>query len=131
MAELKSDDFMFHQQNTPPTNRKINYYTIIGDHEFLDENNKPRVAEENNAVVAKSVETDNKPMRYYIKIGTYGKIYNPIGLYSEGHSAKFLSKIGRKQFEYKEVNQKIFDLYTNFLSTKNLAWLNNAERELS
>ncbi len=31
----------------------------------------------------------------------------------------------------KEVNAKVFDLYINFLATKNTAWLNNAERELN
>jgi hypothetical protein len=82
-------------------------------------------------VVAKTSTTDNLPTRYYIKVGTYGKIYNPIGLYSEGQNTKFLSKIGRKQFEFKEVNQRVFDFYINFLSTKNMAWLNNAERELN
>lgn len=131
MAELKTNEFMFHQENTPPINRVVNYYTVLGDHEFLDDDGRPRSKTENNVVVAKSVQTDNKPFRYYIKVGTYGKIYNPIGLYSEGQNTKFLSKIGRKQFEFKEVNQKVFDLYVNFLTTKNLAWLNNAERELN
>lgn len=131
MADLKNDQFMFHQQNSPPVNRTCHYYTMLGNHEFLDENDRPCLKEENNSVFAKSVQVDNKPLRYYIKVGTYGKIYNPIGLYSEGKNTKFLSKIGRKQFEFKEVNQKIFDLYINFLTTKNLAWLNNAERELN
>lgn len=128
MAELKNN---FFQQNVEPIEKTYEFYTILGDHDFLDNNGKPRANEENIKVVAKTITTDNKPSRYYIKIGTYGKIYNPIGLYSEGKNTKFLSKIGRKQFEFKEVNNKIFDLYLNFLTTKNIAWLNNAERELS
>jgi hypothetical protein len=130
MAKLTSD-FMFFQKNREPSEKHYEYFTILGDHDFLDDNDRPQSKTENNKVVAKSVRTDDKPTRFYIKIGTYGKIYNPIGLYSEGKNTKFLSKIGRKQFEFKEVNQKIFDLYLNFLTTKNLAWLNNAERELS
>lgn len=129
MAELKNN--LFFQQNTDPPNKIYEYYTILGDHDYLDENNRPRANEENNKVVAKTVTTDSKPSRYYIKVGTYGKIYNPIGLYSEGNNTKFLSKIGRKQFEFKEVNNQIFNLYLNFLTTKNVAWLNNAERELN
>lgn len=129
MAELKNN--LFFQQNTQPPHKIYEYYTILGDHEFIDDNGKPRTQEENNKVVAKSISTDDKPARYYIKVGAYGKIYNPIGLYSEGKNAKFLSKIGRKQFEFKEVNQNIFNLYVNFLTTKNIAWLNNAERELN
>lgn len=130
MAQLNKDH-MFFQQNTPEPTREVEYFTLIGDHDYIDDQNRPRVKDENKSVVAKSVSVDNKPTRYYIKVGTYGKIYNPIGLYSEGQNTKFLSKIGRKQFEFKEVNQHVFNLYTNFLSTKNLAWLNNAERELT
>ena len=130
MAKLKNDN-MFFQANVDQPSKNYEYFTILGDHEFLDENKRPRTNEDNNKVVAKTSTVDNKPTRYYIKVGTYGKIYNPIGLYSEGQNTKFISKIGRKQFEFKEVNQKVFDFYINFLSTKNIAWLNNAERELN
>lgn len=130
MAKL-NDETMFFQKNITQPTKSYAYYTILGDHDYLDDNGKPRSNDENNKVAAKSVVTDNKPARYYIKIGTYGKIYNPIGLFSEGQNTKFLSKIGRKQFEFKEVNAKVFDLYINFLTTKNIAWLNNAERELN
>jgi hypothetical protein len=130
MAQLNKDNIFF-QNNTKEPVKEYEYFTLIGDHSFLDDHNRPRVDNENIKVVAKTITTDNKPTRYYIKVGTYGKIYNPIGLYTEGQNTKFLSKIGRKQFEFKEVNKYVFDLYTNFLATKNLAWLNNAERELT
>ena len=131
MAKVKSEDTQFFQFNVKQPHRDYEYFTILGDHDFLDDNNRPRSKDENNKVVAKTITTEDKPARYYIKVGTYGKIYNPIGLFSEGNNTKFLSKIGRKEFEFKEVNQKVFDLYVNFLSTKNTAWLNNAERELN
>lgn len=130
MAKVNTD-FQFFQNNTTPPEKNYEYFTILGDHDYVDENDRPRASTENNKVVAKTSSTDNKPTRYYIKVGTYGKIYNPIGLFSEGNNTKFLSKIGRKQFEFKEVNQRVFDFYVQFLSTKNMAWLNNAERELS
>lgn len=130
MAKLNKDNLFF-QENTPQAVKSYEYFTILGDHDYLDGNKRPRATEENNKVVAKTSTTDNRPTRYYIKVGTYGKIYNPIGLYSEGQNTKFLSKIGRKQFEFKEVNQRVFDFYLNFLSTKNMAWLNNAEREIN
>jgi uncharacterized protein YigE (DUF2233 family) len=75
------------------------------------------------------IDSENKN-QYYIKIGIYGKIYNPIGLYSEGKAKKFLSKIGKNEYNFDRVNEKVFNMYLNFLKTKNLAWLNNAEREL-
>jgi hypothetical protein len=130
MADL-NQQAMFFQKNAEPSTKIYSYYTILGDHDYVDNDGKPRLNEENIKVAAKSVTTDDKPARYYIKVGTYGKIYNPIGLFSEGKNTKFLSKIGRKEFEFKEVNAKVFDLYVNFLTTKNMAWLNNAERELN
>jgi len=125
-----ADVNMFVQNNADKDSRVVESYTLIGNQEYLDEDKKPRVKDEDNAL-AKSVSINNKYPKFYVKVGTYGKIYNPIGLYSEGREQKFLSKIGRKEFEFKEVNKKVFDLYVNFLATKNLAWLNNAERELS
>lgn len=125
MADV--NDFLV--RNTTPKARTSECFTVLGQQDFFDDQKRPRINDENKAL-AKMVSVDNNPNRYYIKVGTYGKIYNPIGLYSEGQSERFLSKIGRKQFEYKEVNQKVFDMYVSFLSTKNIAWLNNAEREM-
>lgn len=110
--------------------KELELYTLIGQHKFLDDNKNPRLEIENDRAYAKKTLLDNSP-KYYIKVGTYGKIYNPIGLFSEGTSNKFLSKIGKNAWEFKEVNSKVFDMYINFLRTKNIAWLNNAERELS
>jgi hypothetical protein len=105
------------------------FYTMLGEHDFIDASNKPQAKKESSKVVAKCT-SKNGNNKFYIKIGTYGRIFNPIGLFSEGKNEKFIAKIGRKEFEFKEVNQKVFDLYLNFLSTKNIAWLNNAEREM-
>ena len=126
MADI--NEFIQNHKKSPA--RSVESYTILGQQDYLDGMDRPRINNEDDAL-AKAVSIDNKPTRFYIKVGTYGKIYNPIGLYSEGQSKKFLAKIGRKEFEFKEVNQKIFDLYISFLSTKNTAWLVNAEREMS
>ena len=68
--------------------------------------------------------------RYQIKIGAYGRIYNPIGMYTEGMASKFSSKSGKEEWRMKEVNESIFNLYTAFLKTKNVAHLTLAERGL-
>lgn len=120
----------FIKQNTENSNKSIELFTIIGKHQFLDENKNPRVNTENNDTCAKKVTTDSS-VKFFIKTGIYGKIYDPIGLYSEGTSAKFLAKAGKKAWEYKQVNNKVFDMYLSFLRTKNKAWLTNAERELN
>jgi len=124
-------DFSFQiNKNKTDLDKTTSYYTLIGDHDTLDKNDQPIANSESKKVLAKKVEYENRT-KYYIKVGTYGKIYNPIGLYSEGHANKFLSKIGKKAFEFQEVNPKAFDFYLSFLRTKNLAWLNNAEREMN
>jgi hypothetical protein len=106
------------------------YYTVFGDHDFIDEDNNPRVKNKKDALAY--VKTDEYDRDYfYIKVGTYGKIFNPIGMYSEGKSNKFLAKIGKSEYTFNKVNTKVFDMYMNFLKTKNLAWLNNAEREMT
>jgi hypothetical protein len=110
--------------------RATSYYTIFGQHDFIDSSNRPRVKTDSSDVFAKLI-ANQSGRKFFIKIGTYGKVFNPIGMYSEGQNNKFLSKIGRQEWQFKEVNEKTFDLYLNFLSTKNIAWLSNAERELS
>lgn len=106
----------------------VKHYTLLGDHEYIDEEDYPRTNETKS--LARSITANNKT-RYFIKIGAYGKIFNPIGLHSEGKQDKFLSKIGRKEWDFKEVNARVFDLYLSFLKSRNIAWLNNAQRELT
>lgn len=110
------------------TNSEYEFYTVLGQHKYIDVNNNPRVSDQKNALAYIRHSSDKQ---YYIKVGLYGKIYNPIGLYSEGKSNKFLSKVGKSEYSFTRVNQKVFDMYINFLRTKNIAWLNNAERELA
>lgn len=107
------------------------YFTLYGSHDFIDDDGNPRSQNKDNKnILAKTEPSNNNQQYYYLKVGAHGRIFNPIGLYSEGKQEKFLSKIGKNEFEFRKVNQKVFDLYVNFLRTKNLAWLNNAEREM-
>jgi uncharacterized protein YigE (DUF2233 family) len=131
MKQENIDSFIFtpNATKTINTERKESFYCFLGDHEFLDQDNNPRQSKETPKTLAKLVDTATYT-KFYIKIGTYGKIYNPIGMYSEGKENQFLAKIGKNEWNFKEVNKGIFDQYVNFLRTKNIAWLNNAEREL-
>lgn len=105
------------------------FYTILGDHDFLDSLNRPRTNTDNKNTLAKRIKRNNS-VKFYIKTGAYGRIYNPMGMFSEGKNDKFIAKIGKKEYDFQQVSQKIFDMYISFLSTKNIAWLNNAEREM-
>ena len=51
-------------------------------------------------------------------------------MYSEGRLKKYMAKFGKKEWTLKKVNPKVFQFYVSFLKTKNLAWFNNAEREM-
>ena len=72
----------------------------------------------------------NKTIRYFIRLDQRGKIYNPLSVYEDNQQNKFVNKICKEGNKFKDVNGKIFGLYLTYLRTKNLAWLNNAEREM-
>jgi hypothetical protein len=121
---------LFYINKSKPTNEKIEeFYTVLGKQDFLVDK-FPMVNSEQNALAKKIINTTNNTSRFFIKIGTYGRPYNPMGMYSEGQSNKFLAKAGKPEYSFKEVNEKTFSFYVNFLSTKNTAWLSNTEREL-
>lgn len=118
-------------------NKVSEYFTIRGSQDFLDDDQNPRLKSDGPTVLAKRIfyyddssEIVKSKTRYQIKVGAYGRIYNPIGMYSEGHSNKFSSKSGKEEWRMKEVNENIFTLYLSFLKTKNIAHLTLAERGL-
>jgi hypothetical protein len=128
--EIKMNEDMFRiKKNIEPDNVDYQYYTVFGSHTDLDDQGNPLCDEKDQSLAY--IKNNNDSKQYYIKIGTYGKIFNPIGLYSEGKQNKFLSKVGKNEYSFTKVNSKVFDMYLNFLRTKNIAWLTNAERELS
>lgn len=114
-------------------------YTIFGKHDDVDQDGKPilsdlqyeddsqLIAERRDEAYAKVVVSEDRN-RYYVKQGPHGKLFNPVGLYQEGKISR--KRAGESQWKYREVNKKVFDLYTQFLKTKNTAWLTNAEREV-
>jgi hypothetical protein len=89
MADLKTNDFMFHQQNTPPVNRISNYYTLLGEHDFLDTDNKPRSNEENNAVCGISLNG---------KTILLNNVYGKDGKMEKGVSVSYLLRTGDFSF---------------------------------
>lgn len=105
---------------------EFKYYTAVGDGDYVDEEGNARHNSQKDNTFAKSKEG-----KFFIKVGLDNRAYNPIGMFSEGQYNKILSKIGKKEFNFKKVNKRVFELYLSFLKTKNLAWLNNTNRELS
>ncbi len=87
------------------------------------------VEEDSPDAYAKQVRVNNK-IRYYVKQDTYGRLYDPNGMYSENRQQKQLRHAGRPNWVFRDVEKKVYDYYLKFLETKNGAWLSNAEREL-
>ena len=106
------------------------YYCVIGSQDFIDEESFPRVnKEDDNRVLAKRIVRDDGSSRFSIKLTNSGKMQNPLSMYGIEKTNNFLDRVCRSDKKFKEVNQKVFNMYINFLKTKNIAWLNNAERE--
>ena len=118
-------DFTLDQSKKETVSHEDEFYTLFGIEDYVDDNGNTRQTQQGKKTYAKRV--DGKCL---VKIGIDGRAYNPLGLYSEGHANKTLAKVGKGQYNFKRVNQKVFDLYVSFLRTKNIAWLNNANREL-
>lgn len=124
-----NEDLFRIKKDIEPDSAEYTYYTVFGSHSDIDTDGNPLCESKDKSLAY--TKNFNNTKQYYLKIGTYGKIFNPIGLYSEGRQNKFLSKVGKNEYSFTKVNSKVFDMYLNFLRTKNIAWLNNAERELS
>lgn len=110
-------------------------YTIIGKEEYLEKDKYPclhlkavEATTHKNAYAIK-ISIGNRT-KYYVKRGNDGRIFNPIGMFSEGTSTKQVKHAGKGVWNFKEIKEDVFDLYINFLLTKNVSYLRNAEREL-
>lgn len=118
-----------------PSDSDTAVYTVSGSQDFVDEDGYPRLedladkkAEDRHEAHAKTAPDGNK-IKFFAKIGKHGRLYNPIGMYSEGTSARNVKHAGRPEWVFRQVTKKVFDYYIQFLKTKNAAWLSNAERE--
>ena len=110
-------------------------YTVTGKEDYLEDNKYPCVdsdsetAKESPTAFAMKI-TIGKRTKYYAKRGKHGRLFNPVGMFSEGMASRRLGHAGRLEWRFIEVGEKVFEFYRNFLRTKNIAYLHNAEREL-
>ena len=111
-------------------------YTFSGEHDMINGEGYPvldlsyedDIFQDPDAYAVKI--TKGQKINYYVKRGKYGKLFNPIGMYSEGRKRQQMRHAGRPEWRLENTTEKIFNYYINFLKTKNLAWLNTAEREV-
>jgi len=127
--EVKDNSFIF-SQDGPNKSVLINqYYTLVGQEDFIDDDNNPRIKNDaDDRVLAKKI-VQNK-LKHLIKIDNAGKFYNPLSPISSIKPIKILQTISIPGSRFKEVNKTVFNMYLNFLRSKNIAWINNAEREV-
>lgn len=118
------EDFIFRLKPNNTEESIVELYTFIGNEDFIDDKNYPRITKEtDNRVLAKKRIRENGSTRYSIKLdSSTRKLFNPI-VYNID------SKLENMKPVFKSVNHKTFNLYINFLKTKNQSWLLNAERE--
>jgi len=128
--------FKINQERDDSATPVVSVYTFMGEEDRLDKQGFPildleyddNVFEEPDAYAVKLVK--GRKTNYYVKRGKYGKLFNPIGMYSEGRKNSQMRHAGRPEWRLEPTNEKIFTYYIQFLKSKNAAWLNNAEREI-
>lgn len=124
-----SDNFLF-----KPTDKVYDtttrYYCLAGHEDNLDENGFPMTNTDSKLVLAKRVDQTDSSPQYYIKISNQNKLFNPLegGLADKSYS--IVDNVCRPSDKFRSVNSNVFNLYLNFLSSKNTSWLNKAEREM-
>jgi hypothetical protein len=104
-------------------------FTVLGKEDFLDKERNPQLKSESEEVFARRAIRKDGSIKYSVRLSNTGKLFNPLSIYGQEQNHSFLNRVCRSNNKFKEVNQKTFNWYVKFLKTKNVAWLNNAERE--
>lgn len=91
--------------------------------------------DDEDAAVAKRVESGKGKVRYFIKFSSSGSdmghMCDPHGMYFEKrHLTQSTNRRGGNKYEFKEVNMSTFRDYVNYLTSKNATYLRSAERQV-
>lgn len=114
------------------------YYTLNGEHDFLDEDGFPRIQNpESVKVYAKCLRNKlaksfraNSQFRFYICVEGSNRPFNPIKNNAIPEPNQFVNRVCKDSARFTEVNQAVFQKYLEFLKTKNTRWLVDIEREV-
>lgn len=104
-------------------------FTLNGMEDFAHNGCYMLKDKDSENVFAKKILRKNGTYKYMIRLSSNGKLFNPVSIYGQEQDNSFLNRVCRSNNKFTEVNSKTFDWYTKFLNSKNVAWLNNAERE--
>lgn len=124
-----SNNDVFGKKNTT---ENTEFYTISGEEDHII-NGIPIRNLDDDKVYAKKIQRADASLRYLIRLDPTAKLFNPLSIYDgtdKRQVTEFLNTVCRTNKKFREVNYKVFELYLRFLSTKNISWLHNAEREI-
>ena len=110
--------------------RKVLSFTVKGKEDYYDDDGYPIVKDENDIRCHAKIVQTGTGLRYFVKTGKTGRLYNPIGLFDENQQNKQMRHAARPQWKMQQTKKKVFEYYLEFLKTKNPSWLHNAEREV-
>lgn len=116
---------------TPQSSKMIVYLTISGKEDRIVNKLPVLDTEDDNAKLAyaKVVSIKDK-VHFYIKKNHKGDLYNP-SLTNDAHENKQQTSHGKHKWNFVKVSQEQFQLYTKFLKTKNVRYLNQANRKIT
>ena len=138
---MRVDINQFDIDHNKESKQSDRYYTLNGTEEFVDDKGFPRLNEESDKTYAKAVYnkksrniTDSRTyFSYYVISNPNNELYNPVSLHSTikpKENNKFINKVCKDDWSFKEVNKSVFDTYTQFLKTQNVRLLSRANRSL-
>jgi hypothetical protein len=129
MKETDANDFIFQQKVSESVDQLDEFYSMTGEQDYYDNNNNPRLVKDGPKTLAKKLFTEKSRPRHLILMNTDGKLHNPLNITSKQKmTSNFLDRKCREP-KFKPVSEKTFSMYVNFLKSKNLSWLYNADRE--
>lgn len=117
-------------ENKEKTKENNKFFTTKIDCDFHDEENNPRVNnEEDERVLAKIKRKQDNTYKYLVKIDNNKNLFNPKTDLSDNKRNNLSDQYFSQSSSFKEVSKKVFDYYLTFLRTSNILWLNTAQRE--
>lgn len=125
----KPHNIFNNQSDISEDNLAHEFYTLSGQ-EDVTIDNKPRRLNDDEIVYAKKIQKKDGSYKNMIKLANNGKLYNPVSVYGQEKTNDFLDRVCKSNNKFRTVNAKAFEWYVQFLSSKNLAFFYNAEREV-
>jgi hypothetical protein len=126
---INMTEYLFSQNRDKKNEESTSYYTMSDHQEYFDEDQMPRLKTNSDKVYAKKIINEEGKAKYSIRLSLSNKLFNPLSPFGLDKTKSFLDNTVRNENRFCNVNYKAFSLYLDFLKTKNLSYLYNAERE--